>query len=65
MKFKLSAQVTVSCWTTVEADTLEDALKLAEDREMADLCRYPFSAGEEEAWHFSNDGTPRQIVQDT
>ena len=31
-KFKLTSAVTVSAFTTVEADTLEDAIALAEDR---------------------------------
>lgn len=33
-KFGLEAKVTISIYTTVEADTLEEAIQLAEDREI-------------------------------
>ena len=35
MKYKLSAMVTVSAYTEVEAETLEDAIQIAEDRDVA------------------------------
>jgi len=31
-KFNLTAHVTVTCWTVVEAATPEEAMKIAEDR---------------------------------
>ena len=33
-KFDLSAEVTVSTYTTIEAETLEEAIKIAEDRDV-------------------------------
>ena len=33
-KFNLSAEVTVSTYTTIEAETLEEAIKIAEDRDI-------------------------------
>ena len=40
-KFKLCAAVTVSCWTEVEADTLEEAIEKAEKRNLAHLPSEP------------------------
>lgn len=34
MLYRLSASVTVSCYTKVEADTLEEAMEIAEEREV-------------------------------
>jgi hypothetical protein len=34
MKFKLGCEVTVSAYTEVEADTLEEAIQHAKDREV-------------------------------
>ena len=42
-KFKFRAAATVSCWTEVEADTLEEAKEEAESRSLAGLVYQPFS----------------------
>lgn len=64
MKYMVHATVTVSCWTEVEADSKEDALKIAEERELGDLCHQPFTAGPDECWHIDTDGTPRELYVD-
>lgn len=60
-KFKFKAAATVSCWTEVEAETLEEAKKEAERRSLADLCYRPFSGPVDKCWHFENDGVPQEI----
>ena len=61
MKFEFKALVTVSAWTTVEADTYEEARKIAEDREVACMTSNALYPSEEEAWHFDNDGLPQGV----
>jgi hypothetical protein len=61
MKYTIQATATVSCWTEVEAESEEDALKIAEERELAGLCYNPFSAGPDECWHIDTDGTPKNL----
>lgn len=58
MKFQVSAVVTVSCFTEVEADTKEEAIKIAMERSMAEVHvdgSYPL----DETWHIDVDGEPR------
>ena len=61
MKYRFSAGVTVSCYTEVEADSLEEAKEIAEYRELAGLCHQPFSSEINEEWHFDSDGCPFNI----
>ena len=61
-KFTINGQLTVSCWTVVEAETKEEALEISEDREVADLCYNPFYSGADEAWHFEIDGMPQKVT---
>jgi hypothetical protein len=58
MKFTINGRVTVSCFTTVEADTEEEARAIAAERELAGLCHMPFDADHDEAWHIETDGEP-------
>lgn len=60
MKFKISGHVTVSCWTEVEAETEEEAKRIASDRMLAE---HNIDGGSDidECWHFDNDGTPSNI----
>lgn len=62
-KYIVSASVTVSVWTEVEADTAEQARELAEDRPMQSLCHRcgeTRRGQEREEWRTSGelDGTP-------
>lgn len=60
-EFTFRAAVTVSCWTTISAETEEEAREIAEERELACLNSCSFSESEREAWHFDNDGAPQNI----
>ena len=65
-KFNFTASVTVSCWTEVEAETLEEAKKEAKKRPLARLCYAPFSGEVDKYWHFENDGEPQEVkVEDS
>ncbi len=58
--FKISATVTVSCWTEVEASTEEEAKHIAARRTLAESHidgSYPV----DECWHFDTDGEPTNI----
>lgn len=56
-KFIVSGQMTVSCWTEVEADTAEEARSIAAQRAVADVL---IDGGYQvdECWHLDNDGMP-------
>lgn len=66
-KFIVSANVTISVWTEVEADTEQEAMALAEDRPMQTLCHQcsgtRHSQGREE-WRTSGelDGSPFDLA---
>jgi len=64
-EFKLSAKVTVSVYTTILADTLEEAISIAEnDRQMMTITT---NNGDEETdcWVCEElDGTPFDICTD-
>ena len=62
--FKFRGSVTVSCWTEVEADTQEQALAIAQDREMGSLNCFSISSDVSEVWQFSDDGVPQEIELD-
>jgi hypothetical protein len=61
--FEIAGHVTVSCWTTVQADSKEKASAIAQDRGMAG-----FSIDStylvDETWHFDNDGSSFSISLD-
>jgi len=63
MKFELSAMVTVSAYTTVEAQTLEEAIRLAGDRG-ADIGGNCTGVSERECWVVAEiDGEPFDIKE--
>tara|TARA_R110000803_G_scaffold210685_3_gene283208 strand:- start:5390 stop:5593 length:204 start_codon:yes stop_codon:yes gene_type:complete len=64
MKYKFRAAATVSCWTEIEADSLEEAKEEAEGRELADMCYQPFTSEIDDSWHFDNDGCAFDIALD-
>lgn len=61
-KFRFSASVTISISTVVEADTEEEAWKIAREREMQSFCYYCTSR-DEEVWTTSGelDGEAQDI----
>jgi len=62
-KFILTAKVTISVYTEVEAETLEEAMRIAEDR---DLMPVIHSGGEtaEDTWMCDElDGVPEFIEE--
>jgi hypothetical protein len=64
MKFKLVAEVTISVSTIVEADTLEKAIEIAEERSNMDI---PINNGypEDEYWVTDElDGSVQNIHVD-
>lgn len=55
--FRISAKVTVSCWTLVEATSEAEAKQIALQRDLAEFHidgTYP----EDECWHMDGDGAP-------
>lgn len=56
--FIVSGSVTVSCYTKVEAENIEEAKEIAETRGLSNLCHMPFEDGEDESWHIEMDGEP-------
>lgn len=59
MKYTINGTVTVSCFTTVDADSEEEARAIAKARPLAELCHMPFSDDHDEAWHLDTDGDPK------
>ena len=60
-KFRLTANVTISVYTEVEAETLDEAIKLADDRSLMDVVQ---SGGDSEKYTWmcdELDGTPYDI----
>lgn len=55
MKFKVHGYMRVSCYTEVEADSAEEALKIATQREVADVM-HTEPVGD--AWQIDTDGVP-------
>lgn len=67
MKYRVSALVTISVWTDVEADSEEEAKEIAEERPLQGLCHQCSSArfGEgEREWRTSGelDGVPKELT---
>ena len=64
MRYRLSAGVTVSAYTEVEADSLEDAIDIASSREVV-LGGTQSGADESEEWVIDDaDGIPMDIYLD-
>lgn len=57
--------MTVSCWTKVEAESKEEALKIAQERaDIENVASVPIFSGSDdvnECFHFSNDGSPLKL----
>ncbi len=61
MKYTVSGLVTVSCHTVVEAESAEEAMEIAERRDVASLCYGPYVEDIDEAFHISTDGEAREL----
>lgn len=61
--FKIAGQVTISCWTEVEASSEAEALKIAEKRGLAEF-HIDGSYSESECWHMDADGVPHDLRVD-
>ena len=60
MKYCITALVTVGCDTEVEADSKEEAIRLAQERNLAEIY-HSGSDPLDETWHMDNDGLPYEI----
>jgi hypothetical protein len=65
-KYVFTAQVTVSLYTEVHANSKEEALELAEQRGLQSLCHQCSSNGSDEQWSLTGelDGEPTDIRLD-
>lgn len=63
MKYNISGLVTVSCYTVIEADSEEEALKIAASRDIAEF-NIDGSYEVEECFHIENDGMPYDLSVD-
>ena len=63
-KYKFNARVIVSAYTTVEANSLEEAREELESREVAQMVSQSLYPDEDEAWHIDTDGEPENITFD-
>lgn len=62
-KFKLTATVTISIYTEVEAENLEEAILISEDRSIESY-DYGFKSKCEEVWIAEEyDGSPLKIEE--
>lgn len=62
-KYVVSAEVTISVYTTVEASSKKEALRIAAKREMSGLSRNAFYPCGDEAWVTDElDGTPCNFI---
>lgn len=59
--YYIEGEMTVGCWTEVEARSEEEALEIASGRDVSELSIAAFTDGIDEAWHFDNDGNPLKI----
>ena len=61
MKFNLTAQVTISVYTEVEAETIEEAIEIAQERELMGITRTGVDT-EQDTWLCDElDGMPENI----
>jgi hypothetical protein len=64
MKFKLTANVTISVYTEVEADTLKEAIKIAKERELVSITKTGCDT-EQDTWMCDElDGIPTDIFEE-
>jgi len=61
--YKFNAQVTISVYTEVEADSASEALEIAKEREVGQLCHNAVYPDCDEAWFTDElDGQPEKIT---
>lgn len=63
MKYKLTAKMTISVYTEVEADSLEEAIKIAEDRDYMSIASNGADSEESEWMCDELDGYPFEIME--
>ena len=64
MKYEIKGRVTFSCWTIVEADSPEEALKIANERSDNEYIAPPEISGSypsDEYFHYDSDGAPLEL----
>ena len=60
-RYNVSALITVSAWTVVEADSADEALRIADDRSVGSLAANSIYPSVDKCWHFQNDGEPTDL----
>ena len=55
--YEIHGTLTVSCWTSVEADSKEEAIEIAKSLGVAQHS-IDGSFPDDECWNFDNDGEP-------
>lgn len=64
MKYKLTAQMTISIYTEVEANSLEEAIEIAQEREPMGIVSNGGDS-KEDSWMCDElDGYPKNITQE-
>lgn len=61
MKYRVFGYMQVSCWTYVEADSAEDAIATAQERDPGGLVHAAIYPDDDECFHFENDGVPMDL----
>lgn len=59
--FRVSGAVTVSCWTYVDAENADEALKIACCRDLAEI-HIDGTYENTECFHIETDGTPQNLT---
>lgn len=64
MKYELTAKVTISIYTEVEADSLEEAILISEDRSI-EYDNWSDKSQHKEVWVYEDiDGDPYDIIEE-
>lgn len=64
MKYKLTAKVTISIYTEVEADSLEEAILISEDRSI-ESDNWSDKTQNQDVWVYEDiDGEPYDIIEE-
>jgi Ni2+-binding GTPase involved in maturation of urease and hydrogenase len=56
--YKIVGCITVSCYTEVQANSEEEALEIAKQRETSNFCYNPYTSSVKRSWHVESDGEP-------
>lgn len=63
-KYKLNGYVTISIYTEVEADSLEEAIRIAKSRDVG-ILNYGWKGRAKDVWVADEyDGLPQKITED-